>query len=327
VLLLVGAVGACGLITDESRIKVAQIGDEAITRGDLDNYIQQLPIEKKHNVESKQAKLDKLREMVDRMVLLKEADKRGIQASDEEIDNEMARRGIQDMSPEVLEQYGADEGGDHEHGHAVSNQREDIAIEIRLAKLQRQAIPPGLTVSDEEIEQVYEANKARFVEPESVFMRFVTCASMEEAQKILERTRAGEDFAEIVRKTAAETQGKSGQGSMALASVGPPELNDAIRAAEPGDILGPIRRAAQFDLVQLIDRRAAREIPLDELRNRIGQQVIVHKARQAQVQFFADLNESYKVQIFPDNLPEDMPYRTSGLPDPAAPARVNLTAI
>ncbi len=308
VLLLGGAVGACGLITDESRVKVARIGDEVITRGDLDSYIHQLPIEKKHNLKSKQAKLEKLREIVDQRVRLKEADKKGIEVTEEEIDREMARRGIMDITPEALEDYGPLEGADHEHGHAMPSQREDIAIEIRLAKLQWQAVPAGLTVSDEEIEQFYEANKARFVEPESVRMRFVTCTSLEEAQKILDRTRAGEDFAEIVRKTAAETQGRSGQGLIALADVGPQELNDAIRAAEPGDILGPIRRAAKFDIVQLIDRRAPREIPLDEVRNGIGQRLLVEKAQQAQVQFFADLNESYQVEIFPENLPEDMPY-------------------
>jgi pyrimidine operon attenuation protein/uracil phosphoribosyltransferase len=72
--------------------------------------------------------------------------------------------------------------------------------------------------------------------------------------------------------------------------------------------LGPIGRAAEFDIVQLIDRRAPREIPLDEVRNWIGQRLLFEKAQQAQVQFFADLRESYQVEIFSDNLPEDMPY-------------------
>jgi len=308
VVLLVGAVSACGLITDESRIKVARIGDEVITRGDLDNYIQQLPIEERYRTKSKQAKLEKLQQMVARNILLKEVDKRGIQVTDEEVDREMQRRGIQDISPEALGDYGPVQGAGHDHGHAMPNQRESIAIEIRLAKLQQQAIPPGLTVSDEEIEKAYEANKANFVEPESVFMRFVTCASVEEAQKILERTRAGEEFAEIVRKTAAETQRKAGEGSMPLADVGPQELNDAIRAAEPGDIVGPIMRGAEFDVVQLVERRAPRQVPLDEVRNRIGQRLAFDKAQQAQVKFFTDLKEAYQVEIFPDNLPEEMPY-------------------
>ncbi len=308
VFLLGGAVGACGLITDESRVKVARIGDEAITRGDLDSYIQQLPIEERYKTKSKQAKLQKLQQMVARNILLKEVDKRGIQATDEEVDREMQRRGIQDINPEALGDYGPVDGAGHDHGHAMPNQRENIAIEIRLAKLQQQAIPPGLKVSDEEIAEVYEASKASFVEPESVLMRFVTCASMEEAQKILERTRAGEDFAEIVRKSAAETEGKAGEGAMALAEVGPQELNDAIRAAEPGDMLGPVGRGAEFDIVQLIERRAPREMPLNEVRNWIGQRLLFEKAQQAQVKFFADLRESYGVEIFPDNLPEEMPY-------------------
>ncbi|MCK5557492.1 MAG: SurA N-terminal domain-containing protein, partial [Candidatus Hydrogenedentes bacterium] len=242
-LLLYGAVGGCGFITDEGRIKIAQIGDEAITRADLYTHIQQFPIEQRYKAKSKDAKLQILLKLVETKLLLKEADRRSVQVTDDEIENEMKRRGVQDISPGVLEDYGPVEGEGHDHEQERQSQHEQIAMELRLAKMQRQAIPPGLTVSDEEVEQFYEANKERFVLPESVRIRFVTCPTIEEAQKILDRTRAGEDFAGIVRETSVATQGKAAQEwppslYTPLERIGPQELRDALREAESGDMIG-----------------------------------------------------------------------------------------
>ena len=120
-LLFAAAFSACGLITDEDRIKIAQIGDQAITRGDLDLHITGLPIDQKRQymgararANTKEVKLRILEQMLVRELLTMEADKRGIEVTDEEIDNEMKRRGIGTMSPDALQEYGA-EGETHDH--------------------------------------------------------------------------------------------------------------------------------------------------------------------------------------------------------------------
>ncbi len=43
ILLLGTSLTACGWVVDEDRIKIAQIGDEALTRGDLSSYILGFP--------------------------------------------------------------------------------------------------------------------------------------------------------------------------------------------------------------------------------------------------------------------------------------------
>ena len=152
-LLFAASFGACGLITDEDRIKIAQIGDQAITRGDLDLYITSLPIEQKRQymgararANTKEVKLRILEQMILRELLMMEADRRGIEVTDEEIDNEMERRGIGAMSPEALEEYGS-EGETHDHQeHGI---REEIRRELRLAELQREVLSPTLRASND----------------------------------------------------------------------------------------------------------------------------------------------------------------------------------
>jgi len=310
VLLIGVAFSACGLITDEDRIKIAQIGDRPITRGDLDLHIASLPIEQKRQymgararVPTKEVKLKILDELIVRELLRMEADKRGIQVSDEEIDNEMQRRGLGSMSSEMLDEYG---GGGEMHDHQQEAMREDIAQEIRIAKLRTQVLGHLLRMSDEEIRNHYESNKSRYVMTERVRIRFITCPTIEEAQKILDRVEAGESFADIVTKIQEETKGKAAQEwpetvYMPLGGVRPPELRDKLMQAEPGEIIGPIERQDGFDIVQLIDRQAPTG---DVLRNT----VVADRLATTWNDFVAQLKKEYKVQVFADNVPEDRPY-------------------
>jgi parvulin-like peptidyl-prolyl isomerase len=310
IVLLAAAFGACGLITDEERVKIAQVGDRAITRGDLNLHITNLPIEQKRQymqerakVNSKDVKLRLLDQMVVHELLMMEADKRGIEVTDEEIDNEMKRRGIGTLSPEALNEYGSDGEAYQEQERGI---REGIREELRLAKLQGQVLSPTLRASNEEIRQFYEANKNRYIPLERVRIRFVTCTTAEEAQKTLDRVQAGESFADIVSKIQKETEGKAAQEwpetvYMPLAGIRPLQLRDALLQAEPGGLIGPIEREDGFDIVQLIGRQP----PAPEaLRNAVMRDLIASTFSQ----FIAQLKDDYKVKVFPDNVPEDKPY-------------------
>lgn len=302
--LLLGAVlTACGMIVDEDRIKIAQIGDEAVTRGDLSAYIQGLPIDQSYQTKSKQGKLQVLEKMIVEKLMLMEADKRGIQVSEEEVNQEMQRRGLGGVGPETLEDYGQEEEGYHDDEHGAEEQ---IERELRIRKLQMQVMAPALNVTDEDVRQFYEENKELYVMADLVRIRFLTCSTNEEAQNIIDRVNAGESFEDIFKKIFAETEGKGGQEwppnfYMPIGRMGPAELRDGLKEAQPGDLIGPINREDGFDVVQLIDRQP----PQMDLLKR---DLIRKKTAEAYSQFIAQLKEDYRVQVFADKLPEDRPY-------------------
>ena len=302
-LLLGAALTACGMIVDEDRIKIAQIGDEAVRFGDLSAYIQGLPIEQRHRTKSKQAKLQVLEQMIVETLLLREADKRGIEVSHEEVEQEMQRRGVGAMGPETLEDYGQEAEGYHQHEH---NMEEQVGRELRLRKLQMQVIAPSLKVTDEDVRQFYEENKAKYAIADFVRIRFVTCSTVEQAQKIIDRVGAGESFEDIFKKIFTETAGEGGQEwppnvYMPIGRMGPAELRDGLKEAQPGDLIGPVKREDGFDVVQLIDRQP----PQAELLKR---DLVISKTSEVYNQFVVQLKEDYQVQIFEDKLPQDRPY-------------------
>lgn len=304
VAMLLGTVlTACGMIVDEDRIKIAQIGDETITRGDLSAYIQGLPIDQSYQTKSKQGKLQVLEKMIAEKLLLMEADKRDIQVTDEEVHEEMQRRGLGGMGPETLEDYGPGVEGYHDHEHDIEEQ---IETELRLRKLQVQVIAPILSATDEEVRQFYEQNKERYVMADLVRIRFITCSTVEEAQKIIDSVNAGERFEDIFKKIFSETEGQGGQEwppnvYMPIGRMGPAELRDALKDAEPGDLIGPVKREDGYDVVELIDRQP----PQTDLLKR---DLIIAKSSEAYNQFIAQLKEDHQVQVFEDKLPEDRPY-------------------
>lgn len=304
VALLLGAVlTACGMIVDEDRIKIAQIGDEAVTRGDLGAYIQGLPIDQSYQTKSKQGKLQVLEKMIVEKLMLMEADKRGIQVTEEEVHQEMQRRGLGTMGQDTLEDYGPGAEGYHDHEKGVEEQ---IERELRLRKLQMQVMGPSLNVTDEDVRQFYEENKEKYALADLVRIRFLTCSTTEEAQKIIDRVNAGERFEDIFKKIFTETEGQGGQEwppkvYMPIGRMGPAELRDGLKDAEPGDLIGPVKREDGYDVVQLIDRKP----PQMELLKR---DLIIGKSSEAYNQFIAKLKEDYQVQVFEDKLPEEMPY-------------------
>ena len=303
--------GACGLITDQDRIKIAQIGDGAITRGDLKSFLQELPIEQRYKARSKEAKLQVLDQMIVKRLLLKEADRRGLQATEDEIQNEMMRRGVMNMGKEAREDYGIDEQAQRDYQRG---EYEQIKTELRTAKLIQQIVPPGLTVSDDEVKQFYEQNKERlFTLPERVRFRYITCPTKEEAQKILERVRAGEKFSEIVNKRAAETQGKAAQelppsAFVPLDRIVPEQLRDAMKKAKPNEIVGPVQRQDGFDVVQLIEHQKAGVVPFDQIKDPLKQNLLMAKFSQTYTAFLDQLKQQYQVKVFAEKLPEDMPF-------------------
>ena len=303
ILLLGTALTACGWIVDEDRIKIAQIGDEALTRGDLSDYIQGLPIEQSYQTKSKQGKLRVLEQMIVERLMLMEADKRDIQVTEDEVHKEMERRGLGSMDPETLEEYGTGAEGYHEHEHGMEEQ---IEREIRIGRLQMQVIAPSLNVTDEEVRQFYEENKEKYVMADLARIRFLTCSTIEEAQKIIDRVNAGESFEDIFKKIFKETEGQGGQEwppnvYMPIAGMGPAELREALKEAQPSDLIGPVKREDGYDVVQLIGRQP----PQMELLRR---DLIRKKTAEAYQQFIDQLKEDYQVQLFEDKLPEDRPY-------------------
>jgi peptidyl-prolyl cis-trans isomerase SurA len=90
------------------------------------------------------------------------------------------------------------------------------------------------------------------------------------AQGIMDRIKAGEDFAEVARKESEDSVTASRGGSLGMLDPGtiPSILDRAFLDMEVGEIVGPIRTAAGFHVITLISRENKVQ-PWAEVKDRI----------------------------------------------------------
>ena len=230
--------------------------------------------------------------VLDQLVLIRiqtqRAQQSGIQVSAAEIDTAIANiREENRMSEEVLARLL------QERGMTQQEYRRDIEDQIRLSKLVQREIRAKVTAADEEIAAWFNEHRRDWFRPEKVRIRHLLvplppgatadeiAAARARANALLERARAGTEFAALVR---AETPGAAADADPVSGELARGELFPALEAAAfalaVGGVSEPVQSPAGFHLVQVTEKTPAFEPKLEEVRASIEQQIAERKTRE-----------------------------------------------
>jgi len=207
------------------------------------------------------------------LLLEKEAARHDLAATPEEVEARMteARRPFPDEAAflAALERSGT----------TLEGLRRDLRQQISIAKLVTLRIRPAIRVSEERITALYEENREQLRVPERVRVRHIflpiaadaTPEARAEAQAhasaLLERLRAGADFAEVARAESRDPSAATG-GALPWLVRGQtlPEFEAAAFALEPGTISGVVTSTAGLHILQVLEHRPEGIAGLDEAR-------------------------------------------------------------
>jgi len=154
--------------------------------------------------------------------------------------------------------------------------------------------------SDDEIKQFYEANKAQLLAPAQyqlaqIFLPATDAtdkAKAEEARKKIadlgtKMGKNGTDFAKLAKENSAhkESADKGGELGWVSEEQMVPEIRRAVTAMAKGEVSPPIKSAAGWHLIKLLDKKPAATRPLPEIRSQL---VVAMRNRKAQ-----DMERSY----------------------------------
>lgn len=216
--------------------------------------------------------LDLLSELIDRQILLGEATRLAITASDSEVDARLAQirspysdrdftteLAKQDLTPRAL--------------------RERVRQDLILRKLIQREINSRVTVTEPEIAAYYAHNKASFTVPQTEYhlaQILVTPFRDPQTQNLMNddarnakeanrkiralyaRLRSGENFtklAEVYSEDPRTAQGGGDMGFIPESSLArDPALERAISQLKPGQFTGILRNASGFRIVKLLRR-------------------------------------------------------------------------
>jgi peptidyl-prolyl cis-trans isomerase D len=186
---------------------------------------------------------------------------------------ETFREGLQATDPELATYY---EG--HKEEYRTGEQRK-----IRFLLVDTQKVRDQVNVSPQDVEQYYNANLDQFSTPEQVRASHILLKTegkneetvRKEAEAVLAKVRAGEDFAELAMKYSEDegTIVKGGDLDFFPRGRMVSEFDQVAFSMQPGIVSDLVRTQFGFHIIKVTDRRAPAQQTLDQVRSQITEQL------------------------------------------------------
>jgi peptidyl-prolyl cis-trans isomerase D len=165
-------------------------------------------------------------------------------------------------------------------------------VRLSYVRLKSSDISDSIEVSDDELQALYARKKASLKSKEQrrashILFQVASDADQEtvdkvkqEAEKVLARIRAGEDFGKLAAEYSDDPGSAKKGGDLDYFSAGTmvPEFDKAAFSMSVGEVSEPIRTQFGYHIIKLTDIKAGKIPPLEEVRDQL-----VKEIRQRQV--------------------------------------------
>lgn len=188
--------------------------------------------------------------------------------------------------------YGEEEKIDEteEFKNVMENARKDILAQMAIGK-----IFEGITISDEEVREYFEANKARFAKGASVHAKHILVDSEDKCNELLESiVSGGKAFEDVAKESSTCPSGANG-GDLGEFGKGQmvKEFEDAAFAAEIGHVVGPVKTQFGYHLIKVEDKKKAEDAKLDDVKEQIKSEIMQKKQQEAYTAKVEELKKKY----------------------------------
>ena len=180
-----------------------------------------------------------------------------------------------------------------------------IEKDLLLRKISKLELADKARVSDDDARRHYEANKAKFVLPESLrLFRIVVKLSpgieaeaKNKSDELYTKLKAGADFAEVAYKFS-EDEYRVLSGAYGTIHRGqlPPELEATVFAAKPGETSRPFKTDDGWQIIRVEGKQPERQLRYEEVRERIKTALYQQRERQRRLDFVASLKAEAKIE-------------------------------
>ena len=293
---------------------VIDVDGEKLTYGEMDEQVQQFmrmqggqipPQFMAQAIPAMSARV--VESFVAQTVLTKEADRRELTVTPEEVDEVLAE--LKTQIPPGM----AFEDAVGQMGLTVDDLRKNIQRDLTLNKLIEEETADIPEATDEEIEAFYAGAPERFEVQETVTARHIIIqvepdASEEvraEKRKQIEDLRAkivdeGADFAEVAREFSEGPSAPQG-GDLGSFSRGQmvPTFEEAVFTQEI-DVVGPVVETQfGYHIIEVQEREEARTQTLDEVKEDIAEALVGEKKNEVVQAFIGTLREQATITYGP----------------------------
>ncbi len=238
--------------------------------------------------------------MIDRLLVLEEAKRRGVEADTAAVDARIAQ---------YEQRYGSAPRWQAERETILPVLRERLEQDSVLDTLEaevRKVAPPA----EEAVRAYYAANPEKFTEPEKMRLSVILLqvdpssatavwdAAEAEAAALVRRLEAGADFAELARlHSSHESAGIGGDLGYLHRGMLPDGIQDKIDSMKPGDLSPPTRVLQGYAVFRYEALEPQKHHVFETVRERATDLLLRDLAEQAWDEFIKDLRKAARIEL------------------------------
>jgi len=317
ILTIAGSAMGCKMIekTPEAIQKtvLATVGNEKITKGDLDKQIvpqlkqqygDDYATNDKVKDQVKQAKTQGLNSLVTQNILLQKATELNLKPSDDVINSQIdeTMNGYKTQYPEegqfadVLKQAGLTE----------DELKDSLKKQIIMTAVQQDMVK-DITVTDEDIQTYYNENKdTQFSVGAGATAAHILVADEQTAKDLKVKLDAGADFATLAKENSTDPGSKDKGGSLGFVAYNSTQLvtefMDGFKKLKEGEVSEPVKSQFGYHLIKATGLKSAEVSPLDTVKDQVKQTLLQQKQSTAFNSKIEEWKTALKVKTYEDQL-------------------------
>ena len=250
---------------------VAAVNNDSITVEDFTAELAplvssyQTPPSPQEEADFKNLKKALLEQLIDKLIILAEAQKMGITMPDDELEDAFVR--IKKGYP----QGGFDELLRNEA--ALRQWKDSLRQRLLIEKVINRVSQLATSIDDDTVRKYYKKHRSEFMASDQVRVRQIVVKNRQEAEDLLKRIKRGEAFEDLARKHSTGPEAEMG-GDLGFFGRGDmPEEFDVVFSLQAGETSEIVQSPYGYHIFQVVAKRGEKESNFDEVKDRIRKMI------------------------------------------------------
>ncbi len=256
---------SCAKKEEQKGPYLAKVGTAKITQADLERDIKHLPDFAQKLFEGPDGRRKFLDEMIKKELLYQEAVKKGV-----------------DKDPEYVRKL------------------EEFKKLTLIGQLLEKEIEVKARVTEQDVKDYYEKHQDELAAVSQIKASHILVKTEEDAKKILERLKKGEDFAAAARKSSIDPGSAANGGDLGYFSSGQmvPEFESAAAKLKVGEVSSePVKTKFGYHIIKVTDKKKGKPVEFEKIKGVLFQRVSAERQKEFFDSYIENLKKSYKVEI------------------------------
>lgn len=229
-----------------------------------------------------------LDQIIEKRLILHEAQKTGITVSDEELDEAFA-----------FVKSGYPEGAFEEIMREIpllqwkERLRQRLLIEKVISRIS-QVFPP---IDEKTLREYYEAHRNEFVMPEQVRVRQIVVRNLNDANRILKKLKGGELFEELAKRYSTGPEAEEGGDLGFFGREEMPKEFEVVFSLKVGEISSIVQSPYGYHIFQMVAKGERAEVGFMEAREAATERILREREEMAFQDWLAGVKEKAQIRV------------------------------